>query len=121
MPDLDRPRRLTDLLAMDIVFADGRDGDRVVDVRLGPSEHLRGLRTELEVTGFVVGRMRPGTLFGYDRYPTQGPWMVRTLVRRLHRHSGYVAWTDVERVDWDNRVVHLRVDELAPLSAARAR
>lgn len=119
VPDRPRPRRLTDLLGMRVVLADGHDGDQVVDVRLAPSDRLRGVLTELEVTGLVVGRMRPGTLFGYDRYPSQGPWMIRTVVRRLHRHTGYAAWDDVASVDWDAGVVRLRVDELAPLTPAR--
>ena len=116
---LPRPRRLTDLLGMDIVFADGRDGDQVIDVRLNPSTRLRGVRTELEVSGFLIGRARPGTLFGYDRYPNQGPWLIRTIVRRAHRHTGYVSWDDVAEVDWDSRVIRLRVDHLSRATPAR--
>jgi hypothetical protein len=114
-----RPRRLTDLLGMGVVFADGRGGDQVVDVRLAPSARLRGQRTELEISGFVVGRMGPGTLFGYDRYPSHGPWLVRTVVGWLHRHTGYVAWEDVGEVDWDAQVLRLRVNELRCLTSAR--
>lgn len=111
--------RLSHLLGMRIVFADGIDGDQVIDVRLTPSDRLRGQLTELEVSGLVVGKMRPGTLFGYDRYPDQGPWLLRAIVRFLHRHTGYVAWGDVEQVDWDARVVRLRTTDLQQLTAAR--
>ena len=111
--------RMSDLLGMRIRFPDGRDGDQVIDIRLAPPGRLRGVRTELEVTGLVVGRMRPGTLFGYDRYPHQGPWLIRTIVGRLHRHTGYVDWSDVDHLDWEHGIVTLRVDRLGDLAPAR--
>lgn len=111
--------RLTDLLEMKIRFADGRDADQVIDVRLAPSARVPGPLAELVVEGIIVGRMRPGTLFGYDRHPDQGPWLIRTIVRFLHRHTGYLAWEDVDHVDWDARVVHLRTTELRELTPAR--
>lgn len=110
--------RLSDLLGMGVVFADGRDGDQVVDVRLAPSARVAGPLAELVVDGMLVGRMRPGTLFGYDRHPTQGPWVVNRIVRHLHRHTGYVGWDEVERVDWEAGLVHLRVNQLHHLAAA---
>ena len=109
-------RRLNHLLAMHVVFADGRDGDQVADVRMVHGDRVRGTASELVVDGFVIGRRRPGTLFGYDRHPSMGPWMIRILIRFLHRHTGYVAWDDVERIDWDGRIVHLRVNDLRPLA-----
>jgi hypothetical protein len=109
--------RLDDLLGMRVRFADGTDGDRVVDARLTPSSRLRGQLNELVVDGLVVGRMRPGTLFGYDRHPTQGPWVVRRIIRTLHRHTGYLGWDEVERVDWDARLVHVRTTGLHDLTA----
>jgi hypothetical protein len=112
---------MTHLFGMRVVFADGRSGDQVIDVRLAPARNPDGRIGDLRVVGMVVGRARPGSLFGYDRHPGQGPWMIRTIVRRLHRHSGYVAWDDVQRVDWESRTVQLRTDELADLSRSRHR
>ena len=111
--------RMTDLLGMDVQLADGRERDQVIDVRLTPSARVTGPLAELVVDGFVVGRARPGTLFGYDRHPGQGPWMVRTVVRFLHRHTGFIAWQDVERVDWEARVVHVRTNGLRELAPTR--
>jgi hypothetical protein len=113
--------RITHVLGMQVVFVDGRRGDHVIDVRLGTGGPVRGRSTDLMVVGMVVGRARPGSLFGYDRHPDQGPWMVRKIVRRLHRHSGYVAWEDVAHVDWESRTVQLRTNELRDLTAARNR
>lgn len=108
--------RLTDLLGMGVVFADGRDGDQVIDVRLAPSTRVIGPLAELVVVGLLVGRMRPGTLFGYERHPTQGPWVIKQIVRLLHRHTHYVRWADVDTLDWEARVVRLRVNHLQQLS-----
>jgi hypothetical protein len=114
----DRPgrHRLDDLLGMHVVFADGRDGDQVTDVRLVRGDRLRGTMSELVVDGFIIGRRRPGSYFGYDRHPSMGPWVLRTLIRALHRHTGYLGWADVESIDWDARTLRLQVDELAPLA-----
>jgi hypothetical protein len=111
-----RRHRLNDLLGMHVRFADGRDGEQVVDVRLRFGDRVRGAMNELLVEGFIIGRRRPGTLFGYDRHPSMGPWIVRLTIRALHRSTGYVSWEDVESVDWETRTVRLRVDELRPLA-----
>ena len=107
--------RLNDLLGMSVRFADGRDGERVMDVRVEPGDRVRGALSEQVVVGFVIGKGRAGSLFGYDRRPSMGPWMIRAVVRFLHRHTGYLPWADVERVDWESRTVHLRVNELQDL------
>jgi hypothetical protein len=101
---------------MRVVFADGRDGDQVIDVRMAHGDRVRVTMSELVVDGFVIGRRRPGTLFGYDRHPSMGPWVLRVVVRALHRHTGYVDWSDVRQVDWDTGTLRLRVDELRPLA-----
>lgn len=109
--------RLEHLLGCRVRFADGRDGERVIDAtltRVDPHDRHSTLRVE----GLVIGRRRPGTLFGYHRHPRQGPWLVRVVVAWLHRSTRYVDWADVDRVDWDERVVHLRVDRLGPLATS---
>ena len=114
-PDARGPRhRLSELTGMAVCFADGRRGDCVTDVRMlqGPS---RGHLPSLVVDGLVVGKGRPGTLFGYDRELQQGPWIIQVILRRVHRNSGYVAWSDVRDVDWDAGVVTLRTDRLRSL------
>jgi hypothetical protein len=109
--------RLSRLLGMHVVFADGRDGDQVTDVRLASSNSRGESMGALVVKGLIIGRRRPGTYFGYDRHPSMGPWILRIIIRALHRHTGYVTWDDVDHVDWKDRVVRLRVNELRPLSA----
>jgi hypothetical protein len=49
-----------------------------------------------------------------------GPWLVRTVVRRLHRHSAYVALTDLEELDWDAGVIRVDPSRLQRLQAVDA-
>ena len=95
-------RRLNDVLHLDVRGPEGQPWGQVLDVRLRrlPTEHLR-----LLVQGLVVGRGRPGSYLGYDRAGDQGPWLLNRLVRRIHRHSGYLPWSDVLGIDWDARLL----------------
>lgn len=101
-------RRLSTLTGMDVLTPEGRYG-RVLDVRFVPRAD-----GSLAVESFVVGHGRPGSLLGYDRRGDQGPTLVRTVVRRLHRHSATVRAADAE-VDWDAGEVRVgAVPEEAP-------
>jgi sporulation protein YlmC with PRC-barrel domain len=111
-------RLLHELIGLQVRFADGRNAGNVHDVRLAPSDRVRGVLSELVTDGLVVGRPRPGTLLGYDRSPEQGPAIVRVLVRVIHRHTGYVPWTSVVAVDFDSGEVRLSVDSLDRLERA---
>jgi hypothetical protein len=111
----DRPvHRLSRLTGMRIRLADGSGGDRVNDVRLGRGA-VRGHLPELVVDGLVVGRTRPGMRFGYDRNAQHGPWILQQLLGRLPRHNGYLRWSDVASVDWEERIIHAKVNEMADL------
>jgi len=112
-----QPRhRLDRLLGCHVRFADGRDGELVIDATLARTDS-GDPSSQLRVKGLVIGRRRPGTLFGYHRHPNQGPWLLRIVVRALHRNTVYVDWADVDHVDWEARLVQLRVDECRPLAA----
>jgi hypothetical protein len=84
--------------------ASGPPGPRigqVLDARFVP-----GPAGFLELDSLLVGRGRPGGLLGYDRRGDQGPWLVRTVVRALHRHTVIADAGDAE-IDWVARVVTL--------------
>lgn len=108
-------RRLNDLLQLRVLLADGSDAGRLLDVRL---EHDRDGDGSLRVVGLVVGRGRPGSYLGYDRRGDMGPLLVNRVVRRLHRHSGYVSWDDVQELDWDTGVIRTDRSELRDLRPA---
>jgi sporulation protein YlmC with PRC-barrel domain len=91
--------RLGELLGMKVRNPAGEYLGKVLDVRLEP--HGRGRNRRLDLTDLIVGRGRPGSLLGYDRGDFRGPWLVRQLVVRLHRHTGKLPMTAVERIDWE--------------------
>ena len=111
-----RERRLNELLQMPVELLDGTQLGRVLDVRLERETVEPGER--IRVTGLVVGRGRPGSYFGYDRRPDMGPWLVNRVVRWLHRHSAYVALSDLDALDWDAGVIRVDRERLQELEAA---
>jgi len=110
-----RARRLNQLLQMPVQDPAERRLGRVLDVRLerettDPGERFR-------VIGLVVGHGRPGSYFGYDRRPDMGPWLVRVVVRWLHRDSVYVDLEDLSELDWDAGVIRVDPARTQPLEA----
>ncbi|MDQ1585075.1 MAG: hypothetical protein QOJ90_1220 [Actinomycetota bacterium] len=92
--------RLSELLRLPVVDEDGRELGHVNDVRLAPTGRVNGVFTELAAVALIVADRHSGSLLGYDRRADQGPWLVRVIVRALHRHAGLVRWSSVQRVDW---------------------
>jgi hypothetical protein len=68
---------------------------------------------ELVVREVIVSRTRV-RLFGYQRHDQRGPEPLVALIRRLHRHTRYVAWEDVDVAGPEVRV-RRPSGELAPL------
>ena len=99
---------LNDLLHVDVVAADGRRLGRVTDVRVQGKTTPGGTLAPLPVVGLLVSGRHTGSLLGYERRREQGPWLVRRLVRALHRGAFYVEWADVESWDASARRVRLR-------------
>jgi hypothetical protein len=98
-------RRLNDVMQLEARAPDGETLGHVLDVRL---HTVRREPLQLVAQGLVVGRGRPGGYLGYDRDGKQGPWLLNRLVRRIHRHSGYVPMHDVGPVDWERQTVEIR-------------
>jgi sporulation protein YlmC with PRC-barrel domain len=94
-------RRLGRLTGMDALGPDGERIGRVLDARFEPDvDHL-------VLCSLIVGHGRPGSMLGYDRRAEQGPWLVRAVVRWMHRHSVIVAAEEAD-VDWEAMTVRLR-------------
>ena len=96
--------RLGRLTGMDVYVADGPEPariGRVLDARFSPGPGGR-----LVLDSLIVGRGRPGSLLGYDRRRAQGPWLIRILIRRLHRHT-VLAAAATSRFMWDRAEVNL--------------
>lgn len=93
--------RLGRLTGMVALGPDGRRVGRVLDARFAV-----GLHDRLVIRSLLVGRGGPGSLLGYDRHRKQGPWLVRWVVRRIHRHTGIVS-IDAAQILWNRREVQL--------------
>jgi hypothetical protein len=101
--------RISDLLASDVVGADGRHVGHVHEVRIvqdGPV-HL-GIAAAMRVDAILVGRGTIGGRLGYYHGQVAGPWVLRVLFRRASRHVMTIPMTAVAEWDDERRVVTLR-------------
>jgi sporulation protein YlmC with PRC-barrel domain len=119
MPRSDRLRvRVSQLLGLDVVDAAGTHVGSVIDVRLVQDGPLQpsGL-ARLRVHGLIVSPSHSGRLFGYERRPLEGPWLIRKLVLAYNKGVRYAPWNCVG--SWSAGRVELTVaaSELAPLQA----
>jgi hypothetical protein len=93
----------------------GPDGERigvVEDIRLvadGPPQGAGMAR--LRVRELVVAPRRHVRLWGYERDPDIGPWLVRVVVRALSRGAHALDWDDfrLEHGADSRPVVHSRL------------
>jgi sporulation protein YlmC with PRC-barrel domain len=88
--------RASELLGRNVRAADGRSIGIVADIRCVLDGPLRGALCAPRVTALVVSRRHTGSMLGYDRRDQQGPWLVRVLVRRLHRHQQIIPWEQLD-------------------------
>ena len=94
--------RLARLTGMAVLGPGDEQLGRVLDARFEPGDD-----GSLVLCSLIVGRGRPGSLLGYDRRGDQGPWLVRTVVRRLHRHTVIVG-AEAADISWTDSTVRLR-------------
>jgi sporulation protein YlmC with PRC-barrel domain len=100
--------RFSDLLRMHVVDAQGKEVGDVQDARFvkdGPVQGVFGPGYRLQ--GLVVGRGSFGVRLGFDRASVKGPWLLKTLFRRLLANTRFVEWSHIERID--DHLVHLDV------------
>jgi sporulation protein YlmC with PRC-barrel domain len=107
--------RLSELIGMSVEDAGGTSLGRVTDVRLAPTASVVGGSAELVVEELLVARRFTGSLLGYDRRKDQGPWLVRSVVQRLHRSSCRVPWSAVSEVDWAHSRLSVSAGACRPL------
>ena len=94
-------RRFGRLTGMKVLGPENERLGRVLDARFEPDPKGR-----LALASLIVGHGRPGSLLGYERRGERGPWLVRSAVRRLHRHSAIVAAERAE-IRWESHDVRL--------------
>jgi sporulation protein YlmC with PRC-barrel domain len=94
-------RRLGRLTGMRVHGPDGADVGRVLDARFEPDPAGR-----LVLAALIIGHGRPGSLLGYERRSERGPWLVRVVVRWLHRHAAIVEAAHAD-ISWETSTVRL--------------
>jgi hypothetical protein len=87
--------RASDLLGAPVVDGDGAAVGVVTDLRCVQDGPLRGSMAAPRVDALIISRRHTGSLLGYDRREQQGPWLVRAVVRWLHRDMAVVPWSAV--------------------------
>lgn len=95
--------RASDLIGLDVVGRSGQPLGIVIDLRCVLDGPLRGALAQPRVSAVIVSGRHTGSLLGYDRRDQQGPWLVRKVVRWMHRNMRIIPWDDVEYRD--NRFV----------------
>lgn len=95
---------LGELLEMTVRLPSDVEGPseaRVLDVRISARSGTQ------RVSALVVGHGRPGSLLGYERRSEQGPWLVATIVRHLHRHTRVVELGPDVEINWSDSEVRV--------------
>jgi hypothetical protein len=104
--------RASELLGVPVRDPDGRPLGFVIDLRCRQDGPLRGAMQAPRVAALLVSRTHWFSMMGYERR-RQGPWLLRHLVRLVHRHAFLVPWDDVDFADgWFT--LHTRAD-ITPL------
>ncbi|GAB20334.1 hypothetical protein GOEFS_110_00630 [Gordonia effusa NBRC 100432] len=100
------------MISSDLVGASARcDGVAVgfvSDLRIELNDEF--CAAGLPVVGVVISPRVRSTFLGYERTEMKGPWMVKQLLRFMHRDSFFVDWSDVAGVDAAARILKLRSD-----------
>jgi sporulation protein YlmC with PRC-barrel domain len=103
--------RTSDLLGKAVYDGQGRQLGVVTDLRCIQDGPLIGSMQAPRVSALIVSRRHTGSLLGYDRNSQRGPWLIRVIVRRLHRSAVLVPWDAVAEAA--DRIT-LRRDSPAP-------
>lgn len=90
---------VSDLIGATAREPDGKSCGIVIDVRAEPADS-----SELVVTGIVIAARR-WRLFGFERRRQQGPALLWSIIRRLHRNTRFIRFG--EFTPSGDRTVHL--------------
>lgn len=87
--------KASDLIGRPVFDDGGRRVGVVTDLRCVQDGPLRGAMAAPRVRQVIISPHRTGSLLGYDRREQQGPWLIRRIVRWLHRDLLVVPWEAV--------------------------
>lgn len=102
--------RAGDLIGRGVVDAHGHPVGVCTDIRC-EVRRPPDAAPELTVAALLVSRRHTGSLLGYERGRTKGPWLLGVFIRWLHRGLQVVPWEDVADIPHDHdRDITLRMD-----------
>lgn len=87
--------RASDLIGAHVRDAGGRLLGHVTDVRCALDGPGHGPVPAPRITALVVSPRSVGAALGYQQEGQRGPWLVRVLIRRLHRGQVVIPWSRV--------------------------
>src|SRR5437763_6664253 len=91
--------RASDLIGAEVIDRAGQRLGIVTELRCVQDGPLRGAMAALRVDALIVSQRRTGSMLGYHRPSQRGPWLIRVIVRGLHRKSLVVRWSDIASHD----------------------
>jgi hypothetical protein len=97
--------RASELIGLPVLDRSGQHLGIVTDLRCVQDGPLRGAMAAPRVHAVIVSRRHTGALLGYDRRDQQGPWLIRIIIRWLHRRLRIIDWEDL---DLDGESIRLR-------------
>jgi sporulation protein YlmC with PRC-barrel domain len=100
--------RISDLLASQVLRADGTRVGRVREVRIVQDGPIIGdVQAGFRVDALLVGKGSLGVRLGYHAGNIRGPWLLNVLFRRSDHRLLTVPMTDVDTWDHEQRIVTL--------------
>jgi len=100
--------RASDLLGAEVRTADGARVGVVTGLRCTTDGPSAGSVPAPRVRALLVTGRHAGSALGYQQGEQRGPWLVRRLVRALHRNTRLVDVGLIEAVE--DRTVRLSAD-----------
>ncbi|MFL6025631.1 MAG: PRC-barrel domain-containing protein [Friedmanniella sp.] len=91
--------RASELLGASVRTSDGRRLGVVTGLRCSLDGPSSGPTPAPRVRALVVSGRLAGAALGYQQEGQRGPWLVRALIRALHRHTRLVDVALVDRVE----------------------
>ena len=88
--------KASDLIGRPVVDTTGRRVGIVTDLRCIQDGPLRGAMAAPRVHQVILSSRRLGSMLGYQRPEQRGPWLVRLIVRWLHRDLMVVPWEAIQ-------------------------
>jgi uncharacterized protein YrrD len=103
--------RLSDLLDTPVVSADGHELGRVRDIRfVQEAEPIAGPGRYL-ADGLIISHHAFGARLGLARPQVKGPWLLKAIEQRLHRHATWIPIQEIASMTAEHIVLKRRAGD----------